>query len=92
MLNFYYIEESDEILTPKMNYGDINIFTLKPYETVNIPFFLDMSLPEIIIEIFNPVNDPVVIVEAQEENVYLTNTLIAITPMTLENGIDIKER
>ena len=92
MFNFYYIEESDYILIPEMNYGDINIFTLKPYETVNIPFFLDMTFPKIIIEIFNPVNDPIVIVEAQEENVYLKNTLIQITPMTLADGINIKER
>ena len=92
MFNFYFIEESDYILTPKMNYGDINIFTLNPYETVNIPFFLDMSLPQIIIEIFNPVNEPIVIVEAQEENVYLKNTLLEITPMTLADGITIKER
>ena len=92
MFNFYFIEESDYILTPKMNYGDINIFTLKPYETVNIPFFLDMTFPQIIIEIFNPVDDPIIIVEAQEENVYLKNSLIKITPMTLADGITIKER
>ena len=92
MLNFYYIEESEYILIQKMNYGDINIFTLKPYETVNVPFFLDMTLPRIIIEVFNPVNDPIVLIEAQEENVYQKNSLIEITPMKLEDGITIKER
>ena len=40
MFNFYYTDESD--LYPKMNFGDIAIFTLKPYETVNIPFFSDI--------------------------------------------------
>ena len=92
MFNFYFIEESDYILISKMNYGDINIFTLKPYQTVNIPFFEDMNLPQIIIEIFNPVDEPIVIIEAQEETVYLKNTLIKITPMTLKDGITIKER
>ena len=92
MMNFYYIEESEYILIQKMNYGDINIFTLKPYETVNVPFFSSMTLPRIIIEVFNPVNDPIVIIEAQEENVYQKNTLIEITPMKLEDGINIKER
>ena len=84
MLNFYYVEESEYILIQKMNYGDINIFTLKPYETVNVPFFSDMTLPRIIIEVFNPVNDPIVLIEAQEENVYQKNSLIEITPMKLE--------
>ena len=90
MFNFYYIEES--YLISKMNFGDINIFTLKAYESVNVPFFSGMSLPQIIIEIFNPVTNPVVIVEAQEETVYQENTLIEITPMTLSDGINIKER
>ena len=90
MLNFYYIDDSG--LIPKMNFGDINIFTLKPYETINVPFFKTVVLPQIIIEIYNPENDPIVIVEAQEETVYQKNSLIDITPMTLDDGINIKER
>jgi len=90
MLNFYYTEDSG--LIPKMNYGDVNIFTLKPYETVNIPFFKDVILPKVIIEIYNPNTKPIVIVEVQEETVYQKNTLIEVTPMTLEEGINIKER
>ena len=62
MLNFYYTNEED--LHPKMNFCDVNIFTLKPYETVNIPFFSDIVAPNIIIEIFNPYDDPIVIIEA----------------------------
>ena len=75
-----------------MNYGDINIFTLKPYENVNIPFFSDVIAPEIIIEIYNPFETPTVIVSAQEENVYQSNTLIKMVPFTLANDITIKER
>ena len=90
MLNFYYVDETD--LISKMNYGDVSIFTLKPYENVNVPFFADMNLPQIVIEIFNPIDNPIVIVEAQEETVYQKNTLIEITPMTLSEGINIKER
>ena len=74
-----------------MNFGDINIFTLKPYENVNVPFF-SITSPEIIIEIYNPFYNPTVIVIANEENVYQSNTLIRIVPMTLSNGITIKER
>ena len=90
MLNFYYIDENE--LLPKMNFGDVAIFTLKAYETVNIPFFSGIIAPTIIIEIFNPFDDPIVIVEAQGETVYTKNTLIETTPMTLSEGINIKER
>ena len=90
MLNFYYTDDSG--LIPKMNFGDVNIFTLKPYETVNIPFFKDVVVPKVIIEIYNPNTNPIVIVEVQEETVYQRNTLIEVTPMTLEEGINIKER
>ena len=89
MLNFYYIDDND--LHPKMNFGDVAIFTLKSYESVNIPFF-SITLPRIIIEIYNPYEDPVVIIEAQSETVYTKNQIIEITPLTLANGINIKER
>ncbi|MBR4496106.1 MAG: hypothetical protein IKP12_03130, partial [Acholeplasmatales bacterium] len=89
MLNFYYLDETD--LIEKMNYGDINLFTLQPYEIVNVPFF-NIKSPEITIEIFNPFTTPTVIVSANEEAVYQSNTLIRIVPITLSNGITIKER
>lgn len=38
MFNFYYTDESG--LISKMNYGDINLFTLAPHESVNIPFLV----------------------------------------------------
>ena len=90
MLNFYYIEET--ILHEKMNYGDISIFTLQPFENANIPFFASVSSPNIVIEIFNSKDDPNVIVEAQREAQYKTNTLIKITLMSTNDGINIKER
>ena len=90
MFNFYYTDPNS--LVEKMNYGDINIFTLKPYETVEIPFFSSMVLPQIVVEIFNPVENPAVIVKSQEETVYNKNCLIEITPMTLSEGMEIKER
>ena len=90
MFNFYYVDENE--LTPKMNYGDIHIFTLKPYETVNIPFFEDIIAPSVIVEIYNPENEPIVIIDATEETVYQKNTLVKLTPMNLKEGINIKER
>ena len=90
MLNFYYIDEDE--LVSIMNYGDINIFTLAPYENVEVPFFNSVKVPEIIIEIYNPLYVPTVVVQAQEETVYQSNTLIKLIPMSLANGITIKER
>ena len=90
MLNFYYVDET--ILHEKMNYGDISIFTLQPFENANIPFFSNVNSPNIVIEIFNPEDDPMVIVEAQSETMYTKNSLIKIIPMKIEDGINIKER
>jgi hypothetical protein len=89
MFNFYYIDE--RALPQKMNFGSINLFTLKPYETVKVPFF-QMQGPQIVIEIFNPVELPTVFIDAAEETVFMENTLVSITPMTVLDGIEIKER
>ena len=90
MLNFYYVEEESEIFT--MNEGDIQIFNLDPYQTINVPFFEGMTFPEILIEVNQPENNPFVIIEVTDENVYKTNTLVKHTPMTISKGINIKER
>ena len=90
MFNFYFTDETNQI--SKMNYGDINLFTLSPHESVNVPLFNDIFDPEIIIEIFNPYESPTVVIKAQEENVYQSNSLIKLVPMTISNGISIKER
>ena len=90
MLNFYYVEEESEIFT--MKEGDIQIFNLDPYQTINVPFFEGMTFPEILIEVNQPENNPFVIIEVTDENVYKTNTLVKHTPMTISKGINIKER
>ena len=90
MLNFYYVEEESEIFT--MKEGDIQIFNLDPYQTINVPFFEGMIFPEILIEVNQPENNPFVIIEVTDENVYKTNTLVKHTPMTISKGINIKER
>ena len=90
MFNFYYIDESQ--LISKMNYGDINIISLQPYQTETIPFFEDVISPKIIVEIYNPIEDPTVVIKAQEEKVYQSNTLFEMLIMISGNGITIKER
>ena len=90
MFNFYYQDEAS--LPHKLNYGEVSILSLKPYEIENVPFFSDMGSAEIVIEIFNPKADPVVAVESGSETVYTKNTLIKMIPMSLEQGINIKER
>ena len=90
MFNFYFTDETE--LISKMNYGDINIFTLEPQGSINVPFFDDIISPEIIVEIFNPHSIPTVVIKAQEEKVYQMNSLIKLAPMTLPNGITVKER
>ena len=90
MINFYYIDPSAAVYT--MNYGDVQIFNLQPYQTINVPFESGMTLPEIIIEINEPEDNPYVILTVSEEKVYEKNTLERFVPMTLGNGITIKER
>ena len=74
-----------------MNYGDINIFTLSPYENINVPFF-NLKSPEIIIEMYNPTAPPTVIIKISEETVYQGNRLEKFVPTVLNDGITIKER
>ena len=90
MFNFYYIDETQ--LISKMNYGDINIISLQPYQSETIPFFEDLKSPKIIVEIYNPIDDPTVVIKAQDEIAYQSNTLIEMTIMNPSNGITIKER
>ena len=90
MLNFYYVLENSPIYT--MKEGDIQIFNLDPYQTITVPFIQGIKSPEILIEINQPENSPYVIIGVNEETVYTTNTLERFKPMTLANGIVIKER
>ena len=90
MFNFYFTDENE--LITKMNYGDINLFTLAPHDTVNVPIFDDVVGPEIVIEVFNPVTIPTVLIKAHDEDIIQINSLIKIVPMSLPEGITIKER
>ena len=51
-----------------------------------------MQSPQIVVEILNPVELPTVFIDAAEETVFIENTLVSITPMTVLDGIEIKER
>ena len=90
MLNFYYIDEQD--LINKMKEGDIQIIYLKPYQTINVPFFTNIFIPKITIEIYNPIKNPLIIIRVYEDEIFMENTLLRYEPFSLSNGITIKER
>ena len=92
MFNFYFIEENESELPTKMGYGDIKLFILKPYESVHIPLFSEVERPQLIFEIYEPHYIPSVIIAAPEEKIYTMNSLIKANPMSLPEGITIKER
>ena len=90
MFNFYYIDETQ--LISKLNYGDTNIITLKPYQIETIPFFEDIVNPIVTIEIYNQIDSPTVVIKNIDENVYQSNTLIETIVSNSGKGITIKER
>ena len=90
MFNFYYIDETQ--LISKLNYGDTNIITLKPYQIETIPFFTELVNPKVTIEIYNPIDSPTVVIKTIDENVYQSNTLIETIVSNSGKGITIKER
>ena len=90
MLNFYYIDESDPVY--RMNEGDVQILYLKAYQTINVPFFIGLKTPEIIIEVNQPENHPNVIITVLEDVLVKENSLNKYVPLSLSNGITIKER
>ena len=61
MLNFYYVDETAPIYT--MDTGDVQIFNLQPYQTINVPFKEGIK-PEIMIEVNQPENNPYVILQS----------------------------
>ena len=91
LLNFYYVDETASI--PELNFGQVAITTLKSYKTVSFPFASGINLPELTIEIFNPIKLPSVIVDdGQNENMYNKNILIRSMPFTTTKPLVIKER
>ena len=87
MLNFYYIDTTSPVYT--MKEGDVQIFNLKPYQTINVPFDSGISSPEILIEINQPENNPYIIIRVTQDNVFKENTLERYVPLTLNDGITI---
>ena len=92
MLNFYYIDESSQ--SSELNAGDVHVFILNPYADLNVPFVEGIAVPEIIIEIHHPEDSPNVEMQVGSltEKTYTQNTLERFTPMSITEGINIKER
>jgi hypothetical protein len=91
LLNFYFIDESAKI--PELNYGQVVITNLKAYKSVYLPFESGIVLPELTIEIFNPIKEPLVIVDdGQNENVISKNSLVKSMPFNTNNPLVVKER
>ena len=91
LLNFYYIDESAPI--PNLDYGHVAITTLKSFKSISLPFASGVSTPQLTIEIFNPIQDPLVIVDdGQNENMISKNSIIRSMPFTTQNPIVVKER
>ena len=91
LLNFYYVDETAEI--PKLDYGQVAITTLKAYKSISLPFNSGVILPDLTIEIFNPIKLPLVIVDdGQNEMLISTNKLIKTKPFTTSNPLVVKEK
>ena len=91
LLNFYYVDETVDI--PDLDYGQITIKILKPYEILFIPFASNISQPELTIEIFHPLNSPLLYVyDGENEAIISINDLIRNIPFSKASQIIIKER
>ena len=91
LLNFYYVDESADI--PALDYGQVAIVNLKAYKSISLPFSQGIILPELTIEVFNPLQLPFIIVnDGQNENIINKNTLIRSMPFTTSKPLVIKER
>ncbi|MBQ2226599.1 MAG: hypothetical protein II426_03480, partial [Methanobrevibacter sp.] len=79
LMNFYYIDDKAEI--PKLNYGKVAITILKPNKFITFPFEDGVLSPELTIEIFNPVEYPMVFVDdGQNPRLVTDNALIKTKP------------
>ena len=66
---------------------------MKPYEILFIPFASNISQPELTIEIFHPLNSPLVYVyDGENEAIISSNDLIRNIPFSKASQIIIKER
>ena len=91
LLNLYYIDETADI--PELDYGQVVVTTLKPYKSISLPFKAGISLPELTVEVFNPIKLPFVMVnDGQNENMVDKNQIIRSMPFTTMNPLIVKER
>jgi len=91
LLNFYYVDETADI--PNLDYGQVAITTLKPYQILSFPFSSGISQPKLTIEIFNPSEKPLVYMnDGQNEIIINRNYLIENVPKSTENPITFKEK
>ena len=92
LLNFYYVDEKEK--KPDLNYGNVVIFKLKSYETVQLNYASDVLAPVVSIEVFNPIKLPMVIINdgVGEGKLISKNELMKITPMNTLIPLVIKER
>ena len=90
LLNFYYVDEDAYI--PDLNYGQVVITTLKPYEVKSFPFILGISQAKLSIEIFNPTTLPLVhFNDGENEIIIKKNYAFEYNSSSTENPIIIKE-
>ena len=91
LLNFYYVDENAAI--PNLDYGNIVITTLRPYSIISLPFAVDITVPELTIEVFNPVALPSVLVsDGQNEKMVTQNSLMRTILLNTNEPIVLKER
>ena len=91
LLNFYYVDETADI--PSLDYGQVSITTIKPYQIIYFPFTQGISQPKLTIEIFNPITLPLIYLNYEEnEIIFRENYLMEFTPNSTESPIIIKEK
>jgi hypothetical protein len=74
LLNFYYVDETADI--PSLDYGQVSITTIKPYQVIYFPFTQGISQPKLTIEIFNPITLPLIYLNYEENEPLIARGLI----------------
>ena len=91
LLNFYYVDEEADI--PPLDYGQVVIYTLKPYEIRSFEFKSGISQPKLTIEIFQYLGYPLVnLNDGENEIIIQKNYLIEYNSSSIENPILVKEK
>ena len=91
LLNFYYVDEYERIT--ELNYGQVVINTLYADRVLTLPFNEKVTSPQLTIEVFNPFNDPFVMVnDGISEFIVSKNSLVKLSSMNTEKSLVIKEK